>query len=82
MKLRRKKTAKQRAAEIDISLGSRIRHFRGNKTQKEVADFTGRTFNQISRIELGATTADPALLLMLAKYFGISIQELFDGIRA
>lgn len=82
MKLRRKKTAKQRAAEIDISLGSRIRHFRGDKPQKEVADFTGRTVSQISRVELGTTTADPALLLLLAKCFGIAVQELFDGIRA
>ena len=50
-------------------------------TQEQVAEQMGVSNRSISRWETGRNLPDLSLLLELASYYGVTLQELFDGKR-
>ena len=59
---------------------SRIRELRKSRklSQEELAYAVGTTRQTITSIEVGKYTASLQLAYRIAKYFGLSIEEVFD----
>ncbi|CDD40598.1 putative uncharacterized protein [Collinsella sp. CAG:398] len=59
---------------------SRIRELRRAQklSQAELADAVGTTRQTITSIEVGKYTASLALAYKIARYFGLTIEEVFD----
>ncbi len=47
-------------------------------SQEELADAVGTTRQTITSIEIGKYTASLPLAYKIAKYFGLTIEEVFD----
>ena len=59
------------------AIGSRLRSLRGDKTIDEVANDVGISRSALNMYELGERIPRDTKKLQLAKYYGISIEELF-----
>ena len=59
---------------------TRIRELRKERklSQEELADLVGTTRQTITSIEVGKYTASLPLAYKIARYFGLSIEEVFD----
>ena len=59
---------------------TRIRELRKQRklSQVELADAVGTTRQTITSIEVGKYTASLPLAYKIARYFGLSIEEVFD----
>ena len=59
---------------------TRIRELRKQRklSQEELADAVGTTRQTITSIEVGKYTASLPLAYKIARYFGLSIEEVFD----
>lgn len=55
-----------------------VERLRRNQTQKIVAEATGITSQMLSDYELGKTTPTLNTMLKIARYYGKSIEELFN----
>lgn len=64
---------------MEIKIGNNIKNLRkrDNRTQEDVANALGITFQAVSRWESGLAYPDMELVPSIANYFGISIDELF-----
>lgn len=56
---------------------SKLRRLRGNRTQEEVADAIGVTKSAWAMYERGERTPRDEIKVKIAKYFGVTIEELF-----
>jgi len=65
---------------MKLNIGNKIRTMRKQRglTQEQLADAVGISFQAISKWENGISLPDITLAPVLASYFGISIDELFD----
>ncbi len=63
-----------------MNLGNKIKSLRkrSNITQEQLADILGVTFQAVSKWENNITLPDITLAPLIAAYFGISMDELFD----
>ena len=63
-----------------INLGNKIRELRKNKgiTQEQLASVLNMSPQAISKWEMGAGYPDVAMLPVIAAYFGVSLDSLFD----
>ena len=61
-------------------MNTRIRELRKSRkiSQEELALAVGTTRQTITSIEVGKYTASLVLAYKIAKYFGLSIEEVFD----
>lgn len=61
-------------------MNSRIRELRKARklSQEELADAVGTTRQTITSIEVGKYTASLPLAYKIARYFGLTIEEVFD----
>lgn len=59
---------------------TRIRELRKERrlSQEELAEAVGTTRQTITSIEVGKYTASLPLAYKIARYFGLSIEEVFD----
>ena len=59
---------------------TRIRELRKERklSQEELADAVGTTRQTITSIEVGKYTASLPLAYKIARYFGLTIEEVFD----
>ena len=59
---------------------TRIRELRKSRklSQEELADAVGTTRQTITSIEVGKYTASLPLAYKIARYFGLTIEEVFD----
>lgn len=59
---------------------TRIRELRKERklSQEELANAVGTTRQTITSIEVGKYTASLVLAYKIAKYFGLTIEEVFD----
>ena len=64
-------------------VGKFLKELRGEKaiTQEQLAEMLGVSNRSISRWENGATMPDFDLLIQIAKYFEVEIEEILDGER-
>ncbi len=64
-------------------IGAFLKELRGEKhlTQKQLAEILGVTNRSISRWENGVNMPDFDLVIEIAKYYDISIEEILDGER-
>lgn len=62
------------------NLNTRIRELRKARklSQEELADAVGTTRQTITSIEVGKYVASLPLAYKIARYFGLSIEEVFD----
>lgn len=58
-------------------IGDKLRRLRGNRTIQAVSDDTGLGWSTICMYELGRRIPDDDNKLVLAKYYNITVQELF-----
>lgn len=58
-------------------IGERLKTLRGDRTQKEVADALGLTVAAISQYENGLRIPSDAIKMRIARYYGVSVQEIF-----
>lgn len=63
-----------------INLKTRIRELRkaAKLSQEELAEAVGTTRQTITSIEVGKYTASLVLAYKIARYFGLTIEEVFD----
>lgn len=63
-----------------MNIGNKIRELRRQKgiTQEQLADSIGISFQAVSKWENGIALPDITLTPLLASYFGITMDELFD----
>ena len=63
---------------MKLNIGNNIRKYRkqADMTQEQLADKLGTTYQSVSRWENGSTYPDMELLPILAKLFGVSVDEL------
>ena len=59
------------------TIGERLRELRGNRTITEVAGDLGLTKGAISQYELGLRVPSDTVKKELARYYNVSVQELF-----
>ena len=59
------------------TIGERLRELRGNRTITEVAEDLGLTKGAISQYELGLRVPSDTVKKELARYYNVSVQELF-----
>ena len=61
-------------------IGTKIRSLRKNKnmTQEQLAEVLSVTAQSVSKWENNLSVPDVALLPMIARYFGITMDELFN----
>jgi transcriptional regulator with XRE-family HTH domain len=60
-----------------VEIGQELRRLRGSRTIQEVADATGLGWSTICMYELGKRRPDDENKVTLAKYYGVSVQQLF-----
>jgi len=59
------------------SVGKKLIELRGSRTREEVAVGSGLTFRAIESYECGYRMPRDAAKVKLAKYYGVSIEEVF-----
>ena len=63
----------------DIAAKLKQARIAANKTQKEVADMLGMTYQAISNYERGKTKVESNILVKLCQIYGISIREVLSN---
>ena len=58
-------------------IGSRLRRLRGKRTLDEVAAALGVTRQAISYYESGQRTPKDKMKIVIAKYYGTTVQDIF-----
>ena len=58
-------------------IGMKLRDLRGEKTRKEVASATKITVSALTNYECGIRIPRDEAKVALAKYYGVSVDELF-----
>lgn len=74
------KLAKGRAESVDVEVGRRIRLRRVllGKTQSDVADAIGVTFQQIQKYENGINRVSASALEKIAKFLDATVSHFFE----
>ena len=69
-----------RAEEQEFSMKSKIRELRKARklSQEELAEAVGTTRQTITSIEVGKYIASLPLAYKIARFFGLTIEEVFD----
>lgn len=57
--------------------GRRLTALRGKRTRRRVADETGISYSGLSNYETGLRIPTDEHKVILAKYYGVSVEELF-----
>jgi transcriptional regulator with XRE-family HTH domain len=72
---------KGRATDIDVYVGTRLKHFRILRgfTQEELADEGGITFQQIQKYENGTNRIAASRLFSFAQILEIRTDAFFEG---
>lgn len=60
-----------------VEIGSRLKALRGSKTIQEVANATGIDTSTIGMYEIGQRIPRDNNKIILAEYYGTTVQELF-----
>lgn len=60
-----------------MSTGNKLRELRGTRTQNDVAEAVGVTKSSYAMYERDERTPRDEVKIRLAKFFGVSIQDLF-----
>ena len=70
--------------QIDIIVGRNVRNIRttAGKTQTDLANHLGFTFQQVQKNERGANRIGAARMMAIAEYLGCSIMDLYEGTGA
>lgn len=65
---------------MNIMMGSKIKELRKNRgiSQKELANYLGVSFQSVSKWENGVAMPDVSLIPVIAYFFDVSTDELFD----
>jgi transcriptional regulator with XRE-family HTH domain len=65
---------------MNVKLGKKIRELRKNRniSQEVLAQYLGVSFQAVSKWENDTATPDVALIPVIASFFGVSTDELFD----
>ena len=58
-------------------VGQRLRTLRGEKTLETVSKDTGVNRSSLNMYELGERTPRDGVKIVLAEYYGVSVEELF-----
>jgi transcriptional regulator with XRE-family HTH domain len=58
-------------------IGKRLRALRGDKTIRQVAEDVGIACSTLAMYEAGQRTPKDGVKLLLANYYGTSVEELF-----
>jgi len=73
--------AKRNESEVSatdtVKIGQRLRKLRGTRTIKEVSDATGIGWSTLCMYELGKRRPSDGVKVILAEYYGVTIQQLF-----
>lgn len=71
---------KGKANDIDKHVGQKLKQFRiaSNKTQEEVAEALGMTFQQVQKYERGTDRISVGNLFVLANFFKVPIADFYD----
>src|ERR1700735_128406 len=67
---------------INSHVAKQIKYLRvvNGKTQTEIGDILGMTFQQVAKYEKGVSKVPPDKLWTLSEHFGVEIAYFFDGI--
>ena len=67
---------------VDIHVGKRIRERRVSlgRSQANLGEYLGLTFQQIQKYERGANRISASKLWALSNLFGVSVEWFFDGL--
>ena len=70
----------KRGMNMNITIGNKIKDLRRSRklTQEELGEALGVSFQAVSKWENNIALPDIALVPTIARYFGVSIDELFD----
>lgn len=71
---------KKRSERLILSskvIGKRLVNLRGNKTQEMVAKDIGISTSALSMYETGERIPRDTIKVMIAKYYGVSVQSIF-----
>jgi transcriptional regulator with XRE-family HTH domain len=70
-------------SSVDRHVGARLRAARleAGKSQTEVADALGITFQQVQKYEKGVNRISAGTLYELSRFFAVPVQYFFDGLR-
>ena len=70
-------------SSVDKHVGARLRAARlgAGKSQTEVADALGITFQQVQKYEKGTNRISAGTLYELSRFFDTPVQFFFDGLR-
>lgn len=60
-----------------MNTAEKLRQLRGNASQKEAAEAIGITTSALSMYENGCRTPRDHIKIKIAKYYGVSVEELF-----
>lgn len=73
----------QSEIKANIAIGKKLRFYRtlAGKSQEEVGEYLGITFQQIQKYERGMNAIRGAKIISLASYFGVSTDALL-GVSA
>jgi transcriptional regulator with XRE-family HTH domain len=68
---------------INSHVARQIKYLRvvNGKTQTEIGEIIGMTFQQVAKYEKGISKIPPDKLWMLSDYFGVEINYFFDGVE-
>lgn len=58
-------------------IGRRLTELRGEKTRREVSEESGISYSAMSNFECGLRVPSDSCKVALAKYYGVSVEELF-----
>ena len=66
--------------EVSMNIGRKIQALRKSSgiTQMQLADGLGVSFQAVSKWECGRSLPDIGLLPVIAEYFSVSLDDLFD----
>lgn len=60
-----------------VEIGRRLKQLRGEKTIQQVSEETGINMSTLGMYEIGERIPRDVNKIVLAKYYGVSVQELF-----
>ena len=64
-----------------VGAALRIRREKSGKPMREVGEAIGTSLSQVSRYELGENPVPPASLARLAKLYGCTVCDFFEGLK-
>jgi transcriptional regulator with XRE-family HTH domain len=81
MKKAAKKRADRKALPADLVVGANVRQLRADAglTLSELAEALGISHQQLQKYEIGANRISAGMLYELARFFVISVDQLFEG---